>query len=155
MAGMHDVVETAVAIRTADGTSEGFLYTPGADGHLPGGALRMATAQPDAVALVASFHGRGLYSDTPSSPHLVLPQVKARLHFAHAVQDRSLPQEAIDHLNEALQAWGGVYDSEVREGACHSWTVADSPVDNEAQADRAFHRLTSLLAETLPSPRRS
>ena len=57
--------------------------------------------------------------------------------------------EAIDRLGQALTAWGGRYESEVYDGARHGWTVPDSPVFNGPQAERAFARLTGLLAETL------
>ncbi len=111
-------------------------------------ALRAAAARSDKIAAAASFHGGGLYTDKPTSPHLVLPRVKARLYFGHAVQDRSMPQEAIDKLNAALKAWGGKYESEVYDGAYHGWTSLDSPVYNQPQAERAFAKLTELL-ETL------
>ena len=116
-----------------------------------GVALRMAAARPDRLAAVASFHGGGLCTDAPKSPHLVLPRVKARLYFAHAHQDRSMPQAAIDRLVEALAAWGGEYDSEVYEGAGHGWTQTDAGVYNAAAADRAFGKLTELFAQTLSS----
>jgi carboxymethylenebutenolidase len=112
-------------------------------------ALRTAAARPDKIAAAASFHGGGLYTDAPTSPHLVLPRVKARLYFGHAVQDRSMPQEAIEKLNRALEAWGGKYESEVYEGAFHGWTTLGSPVYNQPQAERAFAKLTGLFAATL------
>jgi carboxymethylenebutenolidase len=88
-----------------------------------GMALRIAAARPDRIAATASFHGGGLFTDAPTSPHLALPRVKARLYFGHAIQDRSMPEEAIEKLNRALESWGGQYESEVYEGAYHSWTV--------------------------------
>lgn len=112
-------------------------------------ALRAAAARPDKIAAAASFHGGGLFSDAPTSPHLVLPRVKARLYFAHAVQDRSMPQEAIEKLDRALEAWGGKYQSEIYAGASHGWTASDSSVYNQAQAERAFEKVTALLAATL------
>lgn len=112
-------------------------------------AMRTAAARPDRIAAAASFHGGGLYTDGPDSPHLVLPRIKARLYFGHAVQDKSMPREAIDKLNQALKNWGGRYESEVYEGAYHSWTVPDSPVYNQPQAERAFEKLKTLFAETL------
>jgi carboxymethylenebutenolidase len=87
--------------------------------------------------------------DCPDSPHLLLPRVEARLYFGHAVQDRSMPTEAIQKLNGALKACGGEYESEVYDGAFHSWTVPDSPVYNQPQAERAFARLRELFAKTL------
>ena len=64
------------------------------------------------------------------------------------MNDKSMLADAIERLNRALEAWGGKYQSEVYE-AFHSWTVPDSPVYNQPQADRAFAKLTQLFAETL------
>jgi len=114
-----------------------------------GMAVRAAAVRPDRVAAAASFHGGGLYTEDPASPHLVLPNVRARLYFGHAVQDRSMPQQAIDKLDRALAAWGGKYESEVYAGAYHGWTVPDSPVYNRPQAERAFQKLTELFATAL------
>jgi carboxymethylenebutenolidase len=116
-----------------------------------GMAVRTAAARPDRIGAVATFHGGGLYTDEPSSPHLLLPQLRkgVRLHFGHATEDRSMPAEAIEKLNRALAAWGGTYESEVYEGARHGWTVPDHTVYNEPQAERAFGKLTSLLSAAL------
>jgi carboxymethylenebutenolidase len=112
-------------------------------------AVRTAAARPEKIAAAASFHGGRLYTDEPTSPHLVLPKIKARLYFGHAVQDRTMPEEAIQKFNAALAAWGGSYESETYEGALHGWTVPKGPVYNEPQAERAFVKLTELFAETL------
>ncbi len=113
-------------------------------------ALYTALSRPDRVAAAASFHGGGLATDAPNSPHLIFgPLIKARLYFGHAVNDKGMAAEAIEKLNHTLEAWGGEYESEIYEGAYHSWTVPDSPVYNQAQADRAFEKLTRLFAETL------
>jgi len=112
--------------------------------------LRAAAARPGKVVAAASFHGGGLYkTDDPNSPHLVLPQVEARLYFGHAVEDRSMTADDIAHFEQALAAWDGEYESETYEGASHGWTVPDSPVFNATQAERAFGKLTELFAETL------
>jgi carboxymethylenebutenolidase len=112
-------------------------------------AMRTAAANPAKVAAVASFHGGGLYTDEPTSPHLLLPRIKARLYFGHATKDRSMPAEAIEKFDRALAAWGGKYESEVYEDAFHGWTTPDTPVYNKPQADRAFAKLTELFAATL------
>jgi carboxymethylenebutenolidase len=112
-------------------------------------ALRAAATCPGEIAAAASFHGGRLVTDDPASPHLLLPQVKARLYFGHAVEDRGMPAEAIEKLNEALKRWGGNYESEIYEGAHHGWTVPDNPAYDHAQAERAFQKLTQLFAETL------
>jgi carboxymethylenebutenolidase len=112
-------------------------------------AMFAAAARPDKVAAAASFHGGGLFTGNPASPHLALPRIKARLYFAHAVEDRSMPQEAIAQFEQALKHWGGQYESETYEGAFHSWTSTDSPVYNQPQAERAFRKLLELLQQTL------
>jgi len=60
-----------------------------------------------------------------------------------------MPPDAIDTLERALERWGGHYESEVYTGAAHGWTVPDSPVYDETQAERAFAKLTALLADAL------
>ena len=112
-------------------------------------AIYAAQSRPDKIAAAASFHGGGLVTDGPDSPHLVLPAIRARLYFGHATNDRSMPEEAIEKLEGALQSWGGRYESEIYASAYHSWTVPDSPVYNQPQADRAFEKLTTLFAQTV------
>ena len=111
-------------------------------------ALRAAAARSDQIAAAASFHGGGLYTEAPTSPHRLLPRVKAHLYFAHAIEDRSMPQEAIEQFDRALAVWGGNYESETYE-AHHGWTVPDNPWYNERQAERAYKRLTALLSSIL------
>jgi carboxymethylenebutenolidase len=114
-----------------------------------GMAMRTAAARPEKVAAAASFHGGQLWTDKETSPHLVLPRVKARLYFGHADGDPFMPKEAIDNLEKALAAWGGKYQSEIYPGAKHAWTVPDAPVYDKAQADRAFDKLTELFQAAL------
>ncbi len=117
-------------------------------------ALRTAAARPDRVLAAASFHGGGLYTEAPSSPHLALPRARARLYLGHADQDKSMPATSIAKLEEALVAWGGRFESEIYLGAAHGWTVSDSAAFNPEQRDRAFGKLVALLEETLPKPSR-
>jgi carboxymethylenebutenolidase len=112
-------------------------------------ALRIAAAEPDRVAAAASFHGGFLVTGKPDSPHTVIPRVKARLYFAHAVEDGSATPEQVATLEEALRNWHGAFQSEVYEGARHGWTVPDQPVYNELQAERAFEKLVELFDATL------
>jgi carboxymethylenebutenolidase len=112
-------------------------------------ALRTAAARAEEVAAMASFHGGGLYKEGASaSPHLLLPQVEARLYFGHATEDKSMSAEQIVGLEQALAAWDGAYESELY-AASHGWTVPDNPVYNEPEAERAFGKLRRLFAETL------
>jgi carboxymethylenebutenolidase len=138
-----DFLTAQPAVRPGTVGVVGYCFTGGL-------ALRAAAARPSLVAAAASFHGGGLYKAGDStSPHLVLPQISARLYFGHAVQDKNMNAEAIEALEKALAGWGGRYESEIYERAFHSWTVPDSPVFNPEQADRAFRKLVELLGETL------
>ncbi len=147
----RDAVAYLDFLASRDSVSPGGMGGLGVVGYCFAGgvALRIAAARPDRVAAAASFHGGGLCTDAPTSPHLLLPRIQARLYFGHATQDRGMPPEAIEKLGQALAAWGGHFESEVYEGARHGWTVPDSPVYNEPQAERAFAKLTELLAQTL------
>jgi carboxymethylenebutenolidase len=112
-------------------------------------AMRVAATRPDRIAALASFHGGRLYVDGPDSPHLLLPRIKARLYFGHAEEDKSMPPESIDKFNQAMNKWGGFFESEIYAGAHHGWTVPDSPAYNHDPAERTFQKLIRLLAATL------
>ena len=136
---------TQSSVSEAKKGAVGYCYT----GQL---ALRTAAAVPAKIGAIASFHGGGLLTDKPTSPHLVSSRISKDgpfLYFGHAVKDGSMPQEAIDKLNAALKAWGGKYESEVYDDALHGWTVADSAAYNQPQAERAFLKLTSIFAANL------
>jgi carboxymethylenebutenolidase len=112
-------------------------------------AMRTAAVRANRIVAAASFHGGGLYTDAPTSPHLVLPKIKARLYFGHAIEDQSMPKEAIAKLDRALETWGGKYESEVYSGAHHGWTTSGTPAYNQQQAEHAFEKLTAFFAATL------
>ena len=113
-------------------------------------AFRTAAAAASKVAAAASFHGGGLCTDQPDSPHLALPKITARLYFGHAIEDRSMPPEAIAKLETALRDWPGKGESETYAGARHGWCVPGRvEVYNEAQAERAFAKLVELFDATL------
>ena len=124
----------------------------GVVGYCFTGAMTVRTAAqiPDKIAAAASFHGGGLYTDQPDSPHLLLPKIKPRLYFGHAVQDRSMPAEAIVKLEATLKVWDGQSESETYEGALHGWCVPGHVgAYNEPQAERAFGKLVELFDATL------
>ena len=72
----------------------------GTQGYCMGGALvmRIAAAIPDRIGAGASFHGGGLVTDQPSSPHLLIPRMKARLYIAVAsnVPNRNAASESTE-----------------------------------------------------------
>jgi carboxymethylenebutenolidase len=111
-------------------------------------AMRTAAAAPDRIASAASFHGGGLYTDGPDSPHLALPRIEALLYFGHAQNDASMTATMIDKFEDALDAWDGSYESETYP-AKHGWTVPGSEVYDARQAERHYAKLTALFAQTL------
>jgi carboxymethylenebutenolidase len=72
--------------------------------------------------------------------------VRARLYFAHADQDRSMPAVAIARFEAALREHGGAFESKLYAGALHGWTIPDSRVHDRAAAERAHGKLLELLA---------
>jgi len=64
-------------------------------------AIRSANLDPDVVA-VAGFHGGGLVTDDPNSPHAGLAKARAEFVFGHADHDRSMTPEAVEALGRAL-----------------------------------------------------
>src|SRR6266404_8569261 len=61
----------------------------GTQGYCMGGSLvvRTAAAVADRIGAGASFHGGGLVTDNPNSPHLLAPKIKARMYFGIAAND--------------------------------------------------------------------
>ncbi len=123
----------------------------GTMGYCMGGPITMRTAAalPDRVGAAASFHGGGLVSDAPDSPHLLVPQMKAHYLFAVAQNDDERQPEAKDVLRDAFAKAGLPAEIEVYEGAMHGWCPPDSRVYNEAQAERAWGRLLVLFERAL------
>ena len=113
-------------------------------------AMQTAAVASDRIAAAAAFHGGGLYTDDPGSPHLVLPRIKARLYFGHAINDNSMSSDAIAKFEAALAEWGGSYESETYP-ALHGWTVPDDElgVYDAAQAERHYAKLKAFFAEAL------
>ena len=112
-------------------------------------ALRTAAVSAGSVAAAASFHGGRLVTDETDSPHTRIPEVKGELYFGHAVEDQSMPPDAIEKLNDALKGWGGKYQSEVYQGARHGWTVPGRDVYDDKQAARHYEKLFDLLKRNL------
>lgn len=113
-------------------------------------SLRTAGAFPERVAAAAGFHGGGLATDAPDSPHLVADRVTAELYFGHADHDHSLPPEQIERLNKALTDAGVQFRAEVYEGASHGYTQADTASYNRDAAERHWKELFALFDRALP-----
>ena len=123
----------------------------GVQGYCMGGPLtfRTAATQADRIGAAATFHGGGLVTDKPESPHLLIPKMKAEVLCCVADNDDKRDPAAKDKLKEAFTAAHLKATVEVYEGCNHGWTVRGSQVYNEAGAERAWAELTALYKRNL------
>jgi carboxymethylenebutenolidase len=112
-------------------------------------AFRTAAAVPDRVAAVASFHGGGLVTDMPNSPHLQAAKAKVQLLIAIAANDDMRSPNEKTVLKETFAKAKLPAEIEVYTGAAHGWCPPDSQVYNEPQAEKAWSRLLALYGKTL------
>ena len=120
--------------------------TFGVCGYCMGGRTSVIVAgrQPDRVAAVGSFHGGGLVTDDPTSPHLLADQMKATVYVAGAENDGSFTPEQAEVLEKALTAADVEHRIEIYP-AGHGFAVPDNaPYDAEA-AERHWIALQELV----------
>jgi len=123
----------------------------GTQGYCMGGPLvvRTAATVPDRIGAGASFHGGGLVTDKPDSPHLLAPKIKARMYFAVASNDDQRQPDAKDKLRESFAKAGVPAEIEVYS-ARHGWCVPDMPIEDgtplydKMEAERAWGKLVTL-----------
>ena len=123
----------------------------GTQGYCMGGPItfRTAAAVPDRIGAAASFHGGGLVTDAPNSPHLQVAKTKAQLLIAIAANDDARSPNEKNVLKETFAKVNLPAEIEVYEGAAHGWCPPDSGVYNEPQAEKAWSRLLALYAKAL------
>lgn len=115
-------------------------------GYCMGGglALRTAAAFPEQVAAVAAFHPGKLVGDAPDSAHRALvPSITADVHIGHAETD--MKPDDVSELNQALDAAGVRYTSEIYPGTVHGFTMSDTSAFSAAGLERHWDRLLALL----------
>jgi carboxymethylenebutenolidase len=123
----------------------------GTTGYCMGGplVLRSAAAVPGRIGAGASFHGGGLVTDQPDSPHRLIPKMKAQFLIAIAENDDAREPAAKDTLREAFAAARLPAEIEVYAGTRHGWCPPDSPVYDHDSAERAWSRLLALFKRAL------
>jgi carboxymethylenebutenolidase len=130
----------------------------GTQGYCMGGALvvRTAAAVATRVGAGASFHGGGLVTLNPNSPHLLAPKIKARMFFAIAANDDAQQPDAKTKLKEAFDAAKVPVEIEVYPQAQHGWCVPDmpkqpngQPIFDKPDAERAWGKLLALYKAAL------
>jgi carboxymethylenebutenolidase len=123
----------------------------GVQGYCMGGPMTMRTAAalPARIGAGGSFHGGGLVTDKPDSPHLLVPQIKANYYFGIASNDDQKQPDAKDKLKAAFAAVNGKAKIEVYDGAMHGWCVPGSAVYNQPAAEKAWSELLALYKSSL------
>jgi carboxymethylenebutenolidase len=123
----------------------------GTTGYCMGGAMTMRTAAalPGRIGAGASFHGGGLVTDKPESPHLLIPKIKAHYLIAIAANDDEKQPEAKTTLREGFAAAHLPAEIEVYPGTMHGWCPPDAKVYNPQAAEKAWERLLVLFKATL------
>jgi carboxymethylenebutenolidase len=123
----------------------------GTQGYCMGGpmAFRTAAAVPDRIGAVATFHGGGLVTDKPDSPHLEAAASKAQFLIAIASNDDARSPNDKSIMKETFAKANLPAEIEVYAGAAHGWCPPDSHVYNEPQAEKAWSRLLVLYGKAL------
>ncbi len=123
----------------------------GTTGYCMGGPLvmRTAAANPDRVGAAATFHGGGLVTDKPDSPHLLIPKMKAHFLIAIAANDDAKQPDAKTTLKAAFAQASLSANVEVFAGTMHGWCPPDSHVYDRDAAEKAWSELLSLFKSAL------
>jgi len=125
----------------------------GTQGYCMGGPLVMRTAAsvPNRIGAGGSFHGGGLVTNNPDSPHLLAPKIKAKMYFGVAANDDAQQPDAKTKLKEAFDAANNPAEIEVYSQSQHGWCISDmpkqangQPIYNKPDADRAWTKLLAL-----------
>lgn len=120
-------------------------------GYCMGGPLVMYTAAavPERVGAGATFHGGGLATDKPDSPHLLIPKMKASFLIAIAENDDQKEPAAKDTLRKAFDEAKLPAEIEVYAGTKHGWCPTDARVYDHDQAEKAWSRMLVLFKKAL------
>jgi carboxymethylenebutenolidase len=128
----------------------------GTTGYCLGGRMSLAAAGhfPDRVAGAASYHGGGLATDAPDSPHRLAPNMKARVYVGGAIEDSGFDDAQKERLEKALTDAGVDHVIETYN-ARHGWVPSDTPVHDPVAAEKHWRTLFELLDGTLTTGLRS
>ncbi len=123
----------------------------GTTGYCMGGpfVMRTAAAFPDRIGAAATFHGGGLVTDKPDSPHLLIPEMKAHFLIAIAENDDQKQPDAKNVLRDSYAKAKLPAEIEVYAGTLHGWCPTDSHVYNHDQAEKAWSRMMVLFNSAL------
>lgn len=122
----------------------------GTIGYCMGGPIVMRTAAtvPDRIGAAGTFHGGGLATKNPDSPHLLIPTMKAQFLIAIAENDDQRDPESKEMLKEAFEQAKLSAEIEVYP-AGHGWCPPDTKVYNQEQSEKAWARMLALFEKSL------
>jgi carboxymethylenebutenolidase len=123
----------------------------GVQGYCMGGPMSFHTASavPDRIGAVASFHGGGLVGKDPAtSPHTLAAATKASFLIAIAENDDKQAPNDKNVLKETFDKARLSSEIEVYMAA-HGWCPPDTLVYNEPAAEKAWSRLLALYGKAL------
>jgi carboxymethylenebutenolidase len=123
----------------------------GTTGYCMGGPITFRTAalRPDRIGALGSFHGGGLVTDKPDSPHLLVPKMKASALVAIADNDDQREPGAKTALRSAFNAAKLPAEIEVYAGAQHGWCPPDGAAYNAVAAEKAWARMLDIFRKAL------
>jgi carboxymethylenebutenolidase len=122
----------------------------GTTGYCMGGpiVMRTAAAVPNRVGAGGSFHGGGLVTKNPDSPHLLIPQMKASFLIAVAENDDMREPDVKGVLKESFAK--AKLDAEIEVyPAAHGWCPPDTTVYDKEQSEKAWTRMLALFDKAL------
>ncbi len=122
----------------------------GTIGYCMGGpiVMRTAAAVPDRVGAGGTFHGGGLVTQKPDSPHLLIPKMKAQFLICVAENDDEKEPETKNVLKESFAQAKLAAEVEVYK-AGHGWCPPDTKVYNQELSEKAWARLLVLFEKAL------
>lgn len=124
--------------------------TFGTTGYCMGGrtSVMVAGRVPQRVAAAMSFHGGGLVSEGPDSPHLLADRIQAAIYVGAAENDASYTPAQSEILDAALTDAGVEHIIEWYPAA-HGFAVTDNAPYDGAVAERHWAAMESFFGEHL------
>ncbi|WP_445169769.1 dienelactone hydrolase family protein [Mycolicibacterium sp. Dal123E01] len=124
--------------------------TFGTTGYCMGGrtSLTVAGRVPERVAAAMSFHGGGLVSDDPDSPHLLADKISATVYVGGAQDDASFTAAHAETLDKTLTDAGVEHTIEWYSGA-HGFAVPDNAPYDQAAAQRHWDAMKDVFGAHL------
>ncbi|MEJ8824475.1 dienelactone hydrolase family protein [Variovorax humicola] len=147
------VRDTEALVRFVDSEPAALASAISAVGYCMSGPFAVAAAAryPERIKAAASFHGTHLVTEREDSPHRIARKVNAELYFGCAENDKWADKETVATLCAALTDCAAPSRVEWYPGAQHGFVFPQRPsVYDEANAERHWDRLLSLLARRLP-----